>query len=155
MTWTPWRDWRVRAAACIALAFIAAAGYALGAALADHPVQAAPALEFSHDSMVPPAAPAVSRARLEALAPFDPARSSDGAPAPTDAGFAPSITLVGTVAGTEQPAAICRLNGADARILHLGDTIGGWRLQQVFPGRALFIDAAGTRHELRLSFVGN
>lgn len=155
MRWTPWQDWRVRAAACVALTGIAAAGYALGAALADHPVQAAPPLEFSRDSVAPPAAPAVPMARLEALAPFNAARSDAGAPAATDVGFTPSITLVGTVAGSVQPAAICRLNGADARILHVGDTLGGWRLQQVFPGRALFIDAAGARPELRLSFVGN
>lgn len=154
MKWTPWQDWRVCAAACVALAGITAAGYALGAALADHPVQAAASLEFSHDSVAPPTATTVSLARLEALAPFDPARSDAGAPA-ADVGFTPSLTLVGTVAGSEQPAAICRLNGADARILHIGDTIGGWRLQQVFPGRALFIGAAGARHELRLSFVGN
>lgn len=155
MMWTPWQDWRVRAAACVALAGIAAAGYALLAALADYPVQAAPPLEFSRDAVALPAAPAVSLARLEALAPFSPARSDAGPPAAMHVGFIPSITLIGTVAGSEQPAAICRLNGADARILHVGDTLGGWRLQHVVPGRALFIDAAGTRHELRLSFVGN
>lgn len=155
MRWTPWQDWRVRAAAFVALTSIATAGYALGVALDDHPVRAAPPLVFSRVSAARPVTPAVSLARLEALAPFNQARFDAGASAATDAGVTPSITLVGTVVGSEQPAAICRLNGADARILFVGDTLGGWRLQQVFPGRALFIDAAGARHELRLSFVGN
>lgn len=67
----------------------------------------------------------------------------------------PAIRLVGTMLGVDQPAAICKLGDAPARILHLGDTLGGWRLQQVAPGRALFIDGNGARHELRLSPLGN
>jgi hypothetical protein len=67
----------------------------------------------------------------------------------------PSIVLVGTIIGVEQPAAACRLGDARARILHVGDTLGGWRLERVTPGRAVFIDAGGARHELRLSPLGN
>lgn len=155
MRWTPWQDWRVRAAASVALAGITTAAYALGVALVDHPVHAAPPLVFARAAAARPATAAVSLTRLQALAPFSQTRSDVGASAATDAGVTPSITLVGTVVGNERPAAICRLQGADARILYVGDTLGGWRLQQVSPGRAQFIDAAGARHELRLSFAGN
>ena len=88
------------------------------------------------------------------LAPYGASRADAVAPISNAAPAIP-ITLEGTIAGAEQPAAICRLGGTAARILHIGDTLGGWRLQQVAPGRAVFIDAASQRHELRLNSAGN
>jgi hypothetical protein len=153
MTWSPWLDVRVRAAAVVA---VAAAALLLRTSLTalepDEVVAAAPWTAPSLPASSPPTAP-VDLDRLADLAPF-------GAPSPAPAQAvaavtASPITLVGTIAGAEQPAAICRLGDLPPHILHAGDSLGGWRLLQVAPGRAVFIDAAARRHELRLNPAGN
>ena len=152
MTWTPWRDLRVRVAAGFAVLASAFAVYAAVGALAEPQVAPAPPLTFSVPAArrTLPARPPL--AQLAALAPFG-VSESVATPTPNTS-FVPPITLVGTLAGAESPAAICRIGTGTARILHLGDTLGGWRLQQVTPGRAVFVDGASARHELRLSPVG-
>jgi hypothetical protein len=98
--------------------------------------------------------------RLVALAPFSVARR-EGVPS----GVQPPITamadapgvlrLIGTVADGDGSFAVCQLGAARPKMLHPGDTLGGWQLQHVAPGRATFVDAARTRHELRLTPTGN
>jgi hypothetical protein len=152
MTWTPWHELRVRVAAGFAIGATAIAIYAAAWALAEPRVEASPSLSFSVPAATRtlPARPPI--AQLAALAPFGVLESA-ATPA-ASAALVPAITLVGTLAGADSPAAICRLGTGTARILHVGDTLGGWRLQQVTPGRAVFVDGALARHELRLSPVG-
>jgi hypothetical protein len=148
----PWHDVRVRVAAGFALGAAALAVYAAAWALTEPRVAPSPPLPFGVPATerTLPARPPI--AQLAALAPFGVSESTS-APA-TSAAFVPAITLVGTLAGADSPAAIFRLGTGMARILHPGDTLGGWRLQQVTPGRAVFVDGALARHELRLSPVG-
>ena len=152
MTWTPWHDLRVRTAAVVAFLALAFAVRAATVALAEPQISPAPPLSIAIRGITRPAPTPAPLAQLVALAPFG---ISDAAPnAVTTVAAVPPITLVGTLAGAEAPAAICRLGASTARILHVGDTLGGWRLQQVNPGRAVFVDGAFVRHELRLSPVG-
>jgi len=156
MIWTPWSDARVRAAAgfgglCAALTLAALVGASRDAAdVASPPLQlpsaTVPALTRS----------ATSSDALAALAPFGPSRPASASSQSMAGDTAiPPITCVGTIAGSEQPAAICRLALASPRILHAGDTLGGWRLVSVAPGRVVFIDAASRRREFRLSSPGS
>lgn len=156
MTWSPWTDHRVRLAALFAVVSLGLAVRAAAFAVRD--VIVAPSLPPTVilDSIASsPVADDVPLERLEALAPFSETRSA--APSATRQAVLPALAplvLVGTIAGNE-PSAVCRLGAGPARILHPGDTLGGWRLHQVMPGRAAFIDGAGVRHELRLSSLGN
>lgn len=154
MIWTPWSDLRVRAAAlCSTVAVVATVGAGI-AALRSERVPPAPPVDI-----VPGAAQAVYRRAagisIAALDPFGLAYTAPPASETTPLAAPPSILLVGTIIGGDQPAAACRLGDAPARILHVGDTLGGWRLERVAPGRVVFIDAGGMRHELRLSPLGN
>lgn len=157
MTWSPFGETRVR----VALLFAVAGGALVVSEGSD---------ALRYDAVVPamPALPAVPGnaalagsdvplERLAALAPFSPDRRTtpEGEPADAAAAVPYAIRLIGTVAGGDAPFAVCQLGAARTRMLHLGDTLGGWRLQQVAPGRATFIDAARTRHELRISSPGN
>lgn len=155
MNWTPWSDLRLRAAALFATVAIGAAIASGAAALREDVVAPAPPYGAAPAFAPQPAHVPAARASLEGLDPFGlaDAASPVGDSAPPAA--APDIVLVGTIIGAEQPAAVCRLGDAPARILHVGDTLGGWRLAQVAPGQAVFIDAGGVRHKLRLSPLGN
>ncbi|MDQ8153404.1 MAG: hypothetical protein P3B98_01975 [Gemmatimonadota bacterium] len=153
MTWTIWHSRRVRLATLFVAGALTLAGAVLVWAL--RPVVIPPS-----DAATPAMAPAgelplapVAPAHLEALDPFAEQRQSEAAPdvVPPTAPFA----LLGTIAGTTPPTAVCQLGNATPRILHPGDTLGGWRLQQVWPGRALFIDGGGAQRELRLSPLGH
>jgi len=97
--------------------------------------------------------------RLIALAPFSALRTASASSAASSANRVPDVAsmlrLIGTVADGDQSFAVCRLGAARARMLHLGDTLGGWKLLQVAPGRAIFVDAARVRRELRLDPTGN
>jgi hypothetical protein len=156
MTWTPWSDLRVRAAAAFALVAVGLAARAGFVALGhDAVVPAAPMTSASPPIIARAAmAPRAALARLEALAPFG--ETQDGLPsAAPDIVTTLPIILVGTIAGADQPSAVCRLGPAAPRILHIGDTLGGWHLRQIAPGRVIFVDAAGHSHELRLTSPGN
>lgn len=155
MMWTPWSDLRVRAAALFATAAIIVAIVSGAAALRTDDVTASPPLSAVPDAAQPPERRGSPAGALAELDPFG--LSGAGAMAAESALILPTppIILVGTIIGADQPAAACRLGDAPARLLHVGDTLGGWRLQQVAPGRAVFIDADGARHELRLSPLGN
>ena len=113
-----------------------------------------PAVEEANGSSAPPE-------QLVALAPFSPDRKDapaevTGPPTPATAGIVPGgIRLLGTVVGDGAPFAVCRLGSAPARLLHPGDTLGGWRLQAIAPGRVTFIDDDDALHEVRLSSAGN
>jgi len=154
MTWSPWRETAVRVAATLAAAAVIVAFASVAAAVRPARIAAASALTLPSlpDSV---SAPRARPARFAHLEPFSPMRGTveDADLSPTEP--PPAITLIGTVLGGERPAAICRLGAAAPRILHAGDTLGGWRLVDVAPARAVFIDAAGVRHELRLSPPGN
>lgn len=157
MRWTPLRSWRVRAALIFALAAAAVAVREGVRAVRYAPVAPAPpAAQLPAAALRGAASDGASSDELAALAPFSPTRT-----APADAepagGFNPSaiaIRLVGTVAGGDAPFAVCQLGSARARLLHVGDTLGGWTLLRVTPGAATFIDAARTRHELRMTSPG-
>jgi hypothetical protein len=157
MTWSPFGETRVRMALLFAVACSALLVREGNDAL-------------RYDAVVPamPASPVMPRNaglegsdvpfdRLAALAPFSPDRRTtpEGEPADAAAAAPYAIRLIGTVAGGDAPFAVCQLGAARTRMLHLGDTLGGWKLQQVAPGRATFIDAARARHELRISSPGN
>ena len=157
MTWSPFGERRVR----VALLFVVA-----GSALfvregsdALRPDAVVPAMPASPAALERPALAGgdVPLERLVALAPFSPDRRTtpEGEPADAAAAAPDAIRLIGTVAGGDAPFAVCQLGASRTRMLHLGDTLGGWRLQQVAPGRATFIDAARARHELRISPPGN
>jgi hypothetical protein len=156
MTWTPWSDVRVRAAAAFALVALGLAARAGFVALAHEGIVPAVPVTFVSTPIAARAvlAPRPSLARLEGLAPFG--ETQDGTPpAAPDITIGMPVTLIGTIAGSDQPAAVCRLGPGAPRILHVGDTLGGWRLRQVAPGRAVFIDATGHSHELRLTSPRN
>ena len=155
MTWTTMMDWRVRGAAVFVLAASVLVVRATVVAFGETAAAAAPPLPALRlQPAVAPAA-AVDIGRLADIAPFGASRVELAMTrADLAASFMP-VSLVGTIAGADQPAAICRLGGAPARILHVGDTIGGLRLQLVAPARAVFIDGAAQRHELRLNSPGN
>lgn len=157
MTWSPFGETPVR----VALLFAVAGG----ALVVREGIEA-----LRYDAVVPamPVSPAlpgnaalarsdVPLERLAALAPFSPDRRTTPEDEPPDAAAAApnTIRLIGTVAGGDAPFAVCQLGASRTRMLHLGDTLGGWKLQQVAPGRATFIDAARARHELRISSPGN
>jgi hypothetical protein len=156
MTWTPWSDLRVRASAAFALVAIGLAARAGYFALSHDTIVPAPPMMYASPSIVARVAltPRTSLERIEALAPFGETQNGPSATAPDIATTVP-IILIGTIAGADQPAAVCRLGLGDARILHVGDTLGGWRLRQVAPGRVVFVDAAGHSHELRLTSPRN
>lgn len=151
MIWAPWHDLRVRAAAGVTVLALALAVRAASTAFAEPRVAPAAPLIITASAVARFAPPQTPLAQLVALDPFGLAELAPDA-APSAA--IPPIVLVGTFAGVGAPTAICRLGVSPARILHLGDTLGGWRLQQVSPGLAVFIDGAAVRHELRLSPVG-
>lgn len=155
MMWTPWSDLRVRAAALFATTAIVVAIASGVVALRTDDVTASPPLSAAPDTAQHPERRGFAAGALVALDPFG--LSSAGATTTESALIPPTppMVLVGTIIGVDQPAAACRLGDAPARLLHVGDTLGGWRLQQVAPGRAVFIDAGGARHELRLSPLGN
>lgn len=154
MTWTPWHDRRVHAAAGVVLIGSALLLRSVIVALAEPAIEAALPLAFVTDTAAPPTVARAPIGQLAALAPFSASRTPAPANAPAIGEPPPPIALVGTLAGAADPAAICRLGAAPARILHVGESLGGWRLLQVAPGRVVFIDEAGVRHELRLSPVG-
>ena len=153
MTWSPWREPRVRAAAVFVAVAVLIATQAMITAMRDDVVLPAPSLRWTTDSMAvrAPRAAAVSFASLDPFGedratPVDASRSNSPAALP--------VTLVGTVAGVPHPTAVCSLGAQSPRILHVGDTLGGWRLQQVMAGRVIFVDANGAPRELRLSSLG-
>lgn len=153
MIWHPLMDVRVRLAAAFASsAFLVAAG-ALRYAVRVPKVPPDPPVTWTTDT----AAMVIRRdapVALTALDPFGEIRTGAmNAPSNDSAPLVP-ITLIGTIAGASQPTAVCRLGSQSPRLLHLGDTLGGWRLQQVAAGRVIFVDAAGAPHELRLSSLG-
>ncbi len=158
MTWSPLRDAIVRASLLFA---VVGAGVAVTAglrALQYHPV--APALgslRASTDGGTTHAA-SIPLDRLVELAPFSPTRTT--APEVDAAGAPPTapqgaMRLIGTVTGGDSPFAVCQWGAERPRMLHVGDTLGGWALQRVSPGAATFIDAARARHEFRISPPGN
>lgn len=152
MMWSPWTDARVRLAALFALgAGLVALGGGLSALREDVLVPSAPRNSTPYAPSV--VTHAADPRRLAALDPF----AESVASPETDAAAAvpPPIVLIGTIAGGSTPSAVCRLGIQTPRILHVGDTLGGWRLSHVTPGRAVFVDAAGASHELRLSPQGN
>jgi hypothetical protein len=157
MRQTVWRAWRVRAAALFAggALVLAAATLQWAVRAVELPPSATLASpiasrDASRDA-VPPSL--VAPSHVVALDPF--AEQRGIAPVREEVPAAPPLALLGTIAGAEPPSAVCQLGRAAPRILHPGDTLGGWRLQQVWPGRALFIDADGARRELRLSPLGH
>jgi len=152
--WSPWREPVVRLAAAFAAVAVIAALTSVAAVLRPVRVTAAPTLALPS---LDESAPSLREqpAPWAHLAPFTPLRGTGGEGVTEPEAAMPTITLIGTVLGGEQPAAICRLGTAAPRILHAGDTLGGWRLVDVAPARAVFIDAARARHELRLSPPGN
>ena len=157
MTWSPFGEWSVRAALLFALAASALVVREGNNALRYDAVVAAMPMSAMAPQRTGPAGREVPRERLVMLAPFSPERRATtevATPAATST-VTDVIRLIGTVAGGDAPFAVCRLGAARTRMLHLGDTLGGWRLQQVAPGRATFIDAARARHELRISSPGN
>lgn len=153
MIWSPWIDGRVRLAAAaatltVALAFNEARlalrhEFVMPAASAVAPVRAGTVTTRWHEPL--------SLSELFGVASARRATPAMIAPPPALA----ALRLIGTVAGTDSPSAICVVGSEAPRLLQLGDTIGGWRLQHVAPAMAVFIDAAGRRHELRLSSSGN
>ncbi len=160
MRWTPLRDGRVQFALVVALSGAALLVHDAWQALSRPDVPPALGLPLRADQ---PAARAADRTpidRLAALAPFSPARR-EGTPAGaplngTAIADVPGVLrLLGTVTNGAESFAVCQLGAARPRMLHPGDTLGGWQLQQVAPGRATFVDAARTRHELRLTPTGN
>jgi hypothetical protein len=155
MMWTPWSELRVRAAALFATVAIMLAVVSAATAFRADDVMPTPPLGAAPDATQQPERRNVPVSALVALDPFG--LSDPGAIATESAPIVPPppIILVGTIIGVEQPAAACRLGTAPVRILHVGDTLGGWRLAQVAPGRVVFIDAGGARQELRLSPLGN
>jgi hypothetical protein len=153
--WTPWGDLRVRAAALFAAVAVVAAIVSGAAAVRGSGVTPPPPVSSAPDAGRQPVRRIDSARSLVALDPFGLSGAGEPATASAPVMPTPSIVLVGTIIGVEQPAAACRLGDARARILHVGDTLGGWRLERVTPGRAVFIDAGGARHELRLSPLGN
>lgn len=152
MIWTPWRDTRVRGAALAASVAVLALLNEARLAFEDRLVVPVPALHTSAVANVAavPAEPPFAIGSLFGLA----TRAKAGSAPSTPNDVAP-ITLMGTIVGSDTPAAVCQRGSAPPVILHVGDTISGWRLQHVAPAAAIFIDAAGTRHELRLSPSGN
>jgi hypothetical protein len=150
MTWTPWREVRVAAAAAFAAVAVVLLGAAVRSAFRNDPVDAGPPLEIRSSTESAARTPRFEPTRLSELNPFDASRAAPDEPASDPPPITPQVFLVGTVLGGVQPAAICRAGDELARILHLGDTISGWRLVEIAPARAVFIDAAGARHELRL-----
>jgi hypothetical protein len=154
MTWSPWRDASVRVAAVFAAAASIIALTAVVAAFRPVHVAAAPTLALSALADTA-SSPRPSSATFAFAEPFSPLRGAVGDDSAAPPELPPAIALIGTVIGGEQPAAICRLGAAAPRILHAGDTLGGWRLVEIAPARAVFIDAARVRHELRLSPPGN
>jgi hypothetical protein len=155
VTWSPWNELRVRAAALFAAVSIIAAGAAAAAVFRADDVTPAPPLRIAPDAAAPRERRETPVGALVALDPFGLLGADVTATESAPVAPAPPIILVGTIIGIEQPAAACRLGDARARMLHVGDTLGGWRLVQVAPGRVVFIDAGGSRHELRLSPLGN
>ena len=154
MIWSPWRETAVRGAAAVAAVAVIIA--ITSAAAAVRPARVAAASALALPSLPDTAsAPRAQPARFAQLEPFSPRRGLVEEPGVAPGEPAPAITLIGTVLGGERAAAICRIGTAAPRILHAGDTLGGWRLVDVAPARAAFIDAAGVRHELRLSPPGN
>ena len=158
MTWSPFRESSVRVALLFALAASALMVREGNDALRHDAVVAA--MPVSRPAL-PPAVLAghdVPFERLVALAPFSLERRAT--PEATGPGTAASagvgaMRLVGTVAGGNAPFAVCQLGAERPRMLHVGDTLGGWRLERVNSGTATFIDAARARHELRISSPGN
>ncbi len=155
MSWSPWHEWRVRGAALFAVAAAMLLLASAVMALRDHAESAAPPLAATAIDPMPVPTVASSLDRDAAARLFTPAQSSASAPAATADAAAPAVTLIGTIAGGDQPSAVCRLGAAGARLLHVGDTIGGWRLQRITPGRAVFIDGTARPHELRFTSPGN
>ncbi len=153
--WTPWSDRRVRVAALFATGAIVVAVVSAATAFRADDVMPAPPLGATPDTAQRPERRGTPVGAIVALDPFGLSGAGATAIEPAPIVPVPRIILVGTIIGVEQPAAACRLGDAPARILHVGDTLGGWRLTQVAPGRAVFIDAGGARHELRLSPLGN
>lgn len=155
MMWTPWHDLRVRSAAIFAFVAVAVAVASGASALRDDAVAPAAAASTAPVASLSAARRGATAASLVARDPFGTADA--GTPIARSAPDAtePLIVLVGTFIGVERPAAVCRLGAGAARIVYVGDSLGGWRLIQVAPARATFIDASGARHELRLSPLGN
>ena len=154
MTWTPWSDTRVRIAAVFATTAIAVIARTTVIVLRADVAAPATPLTLTPGTAAPAAAPASPLGGLGALAPFDESRTGPPAAAVVTVMPLVPLVLVGTIAGTVQPVAVCRQGTAPARILHVGDTLGGWRLLQVAQGSAVFSDAASLHHEIRLSPPG-
>lgn len=153
MTWTPWTESRVRLAALfVAVAVVIAARSAVVAVREDIVAPSAP-LRVVAEPERTASAPAASGA-FEQLDPFGTSRMSPSEASPAMVAPPAPITLVGTVLGTQPLTAVCRMGSLPPRLLHVGDTLGGWRLQQITAGRVVFTDASGASHELRLSSVG-
>lgn len=157
MRWASLRSWNVRAALLFSLAataLVVREGVRAGryAPVAPTPPATQPPVAAVRGA----AFEGVSRDELAALAPFSPARTAPANAVPADdSGLGlMSIRLVGTVAGGDAPFAVCQLGSARVRLLHVGDTLGGWTLLRVIPGAVTFIDAARTRHELRMTSPG-
>lgn len=156
MRWLPWSDARVRGAASVAALCATLLGTATVQALRDPPIPQTPPLQLSGAVVAEPSRTTAPFDRLAALAPFSPNRAMPMLqPSAIDDNVSAPLTCLGMIAGSDQASAICRLAGGTPRILHAGDTLGGWRLTQVAPGRAVFIDAASRRRELRLSPSGH
>lgn len=159
MRWRVTNETDVRVAAMTA---VLAAAFALGAAwwaTRIAPVEAAPPMATPDTPAAPMPDPPVPLDRMVALAPFSPDRRATSAPA-TPAQVAPAnlagaIRLVGTVVGSGDAFAVCRVGVARPRTMHAGDTLGGWTLRTIAPARVVFIDAAGAVHELRFNSPGN
>ena len=158
MTWSPLQSTSVRLALLFVLLDVGVALREGVGALRYHPVAPALGASMMSTSAGTAQAASVPLDQLVALAPFSPSRSA--APEADAAAVAPGLPqgtmrLVGTVTGGDAPFAVCQLGAARPRMLHVGDTLGGWALQRVRPGAATFIDAARARHELRISLPGN
>lgn len=155
MMWTPWHDLRVRSATIFAFVAVVVTVASGASAFRDDVVVPAPAAGAAPVASLSAAHRGAAGASLAALDPFGAADQDAPMAASAPDAAEPLIVLVGTFIGVEQPAAVCRLGAGAARILHVGDSLAGWRLIQVAPARATFIDANGARHELRLSPLGN
>lgn len=159
MRWSPLRETRVQAAALLAVLGALVWASELWRAVAPVETAAAPSAVFAALEPSRRAGNATDVARLIALAPFATDRTPDspdhGARETAMADAPGALRLVGTVANGDASFAVCRLGAARPRIVHVRDTVGGWTLEQVVPGKATFIDAARVRHELRLNNAGN
>lgn len=151
MTTPLWNNARVQRAAAFAGLCAVVLGSTLAAAVRDEPVAQLPPYTPPAVVVQPAARDVRAFAALAALTPFG---DETGAPDLDDVG-PPSPRCVGTIVGGDRPSAVCSLPGATSRILHLSDTLGGWRLTRVTPGHVIFIDIVSPRRELRLSFTGN